>query len=142
VDIVNECLDEDAMVSLGNAVDWDLEILRHVQECSSCGNRLRELGKIRLALSEQLNPGSDFASAVLRNLPVSDSGATRHLVFGLNLVATSLLAGLTTFFAAALATQTGEASALGVPMVVVALGVTVGTLAWNVSHIRRQKSAA
>lgn len=51
---MNRCLQEDRLVDIGHALDWEVEAgLRHLQNCASCAAMLADLQELRDVLAQQ-----------------------------------------------------------------------------------------
>jgi anti-sigma factor RsiW len=71
---MSECLGADAMIAIGDALNWDVaEGLRHLETCSECRTRLEGLRLTRLAFveTEPVDP------AVVRRISAAVSAAAR-----------------------------------------------------------------
>lgn len=128
---MNDCLDEDALISVGNAVEWDTTRLKHVATCASCQDELRRFRDFRRVLGDEMDPGPDFASSVVDQLPDETVLTTNSAITGVNLVATPLVAGLTGGFATAFVVQGSNGVDTGMAMLLAGVVVTLATLGWN-----------
>ena len=71
---MSECLDTDAMLAIGDALDWDVsEGLRHLEACNECRTRLEALRLTRLAFLET----GPVDPAVVRQISAAVSAAAR-----------------------------------------------------------------
>ena len=71
---MNRCLDGDTLVSLGAALDWDIdEGLRHAVDCQSCQQQLRQLSELHRDLTEEMKPRPGFTDEVIRSIDVHRS---------------------------------------------------------------------
>ncbi len=127
---MNRCLDLDRLVSIGSAVDWQVdELLDHLHDCTSCREELGRLQSVHGALSAEEAPRPELVDDVMADLVTIDArrGSMRRV---LSLSVTPLLAGLTAFFAIAMAATATSPVGLG-PVVVGALTVAIGAGWWN-----------
>ena len=128
---MTHCIDLDDVVSLGAALDWDVEQqLVHITSCETCKSRIRELQTLHEIMSEDIEPRAGFARDVVEALPMdkrSKSAVGGSVVTLVN----ALLAGATSFFAAALVSTGAPGFEFGVPLSFVALIAGVTTFIWN-----------
>jgi predicted anti-sigma-YlaC factor YlaD len=127
------CLDRDALVTLGAALDWEIEErLRHLAECESCRAELKRLATVHSVLGEELQPAPGFADRVLHALRVEPGARpARSRLPRLAGVLNPVLAALTSFFAVAFVATGQGVPELGPPALFVSLLVAVVTVWWN-----------
>ncbi|MCH7475723.1 MAG: hypothetical protein IIA27_13775 [Gemmatimonadetes bacterium] len=134
---MNRCLDEDTLVSLGAALDWDPdEGLRHVVDCQSCQQQLRQLSQLHRDLTEEMKPRLGFTDDVIRSIGVHPN---RHLAVANRMSPLSalnaLLASVAVFFATAYASAGDPQMQLDLlPAILVSLAGGAVTLWWNRTH--------
>ena len=134
---MNHCWDEDRLVSLGAALDWDTdEGLRHVVDCRSCQQQLRELSELHRDLTEEMKPRPDFTDDVIRSIGVHGNWqlevANRMTPLS---VLNPLLASMAVFFAIAYASAGDPQMQLDLlPVILVSLAGGAVTLWWNRTH--------
>lgn len=125
------CIDLDDLVSLGAALDWDVEQqLVHITSCETCKTRMRELQTLHEIMSEDIEPRAGFARDVVDILPMkkrSKSAVGGRVVTLIN----ALLASATSFFAAALVSSGVPGFSVDLPMLFVTSIVGVATFMWN-----------
>ena len=131
---MNRCLDEDTLVSLGAALDWDTdEGLRHVVECRSCRQQLRQLSELHRDLTEELEPRPGFTDEVIRSIGVQRNRqpevTNRMTPLGL---LNPVLASVAVFFATAYTSAADPQMQLDLlPAILVSLAGGAVTLWWN-----------
>ncbi len=127
---MNRCLDLDRLVAVGAAVDWQVdELLEHLRDCTECREELRRLASVHGALSAEEAPRPGLVDEVMANLVATQaSRVSMRRMMSVSL--TPLLAGMTAFFAIAMATAT---SPVGVGPVAIgaAIVVALGTAWWS-----------
>lgn len=134
---MNRCLDEDTLVSLGAALDWDTdEGLRHVVDCQSCQQQLRQLSELHRDLTEEMKPRPGFTDDVIRSIAVrpdrQSEGANRMTPLGL---LNPLLASVAVFVATAYTSAGDPQMQLDLlPAILVSLVGGAVTLWWNRTH--------
>ncbi len=127
---MNRCLDLDRLVSIGSAVDWQVdELLDHLHDCNNCREELGRLASVRGALGAEETPRPEFVDDVMADLVTIDArrGSMRRV---LSLSLTPLIAGMTAFFAIAMAATATSPVGLG-PVAFGALTVAIGAAWWN-----------
>ena len=127
---MNRCLDLDRLVSIGSAVDWQVdELLDHLHDCNICREELGRLQSLHGALSAEEAPRSGLVNDVMADIVTIDArrGSMQRILF---LSLTPLLAGMTAFFAIAMAATATSPVALG-PVALGALTVAIGAAWWN-----------
>ncbi len=134
---MNRCLDGDTLVSLGAALDWDTdEGLRHVVDCQSCKQQLRQLAELHRHLTEEIKPRPDFTDEVIESIGVhrdrQPEVGNRMTLWGL---LNPLMASVAVFFAIAY-TSAGDPQAQleFLPAILVSLAGGAVTLWWNRTH--------
>ncbi len=134
------CLEVDALVGLGAALDWRLEEgLEHLRECVHCRRRLERLGELSGTLGATIEPRPGFEERVIASLfRPGGAGQVRLRRAWLAALLNPALAGLTAFFAIALAGGELPASALDLPALLACVTVAGVTFWWN----HAQRSAA
>ncbi len=134
---MNRCLDGDTLVSLGAALDWDTdESLRHVVDCHSCQQQLRQLSELHRDLTEEMKPRPGFTDEVIRSIGVHRNRqpevTNRMTPLGL---LNPLLASMAVFFATAYASAGDPQMQLDLlPAILVSLAGGAVTLWWNRTH--------
>lgn len=139
---MSQCLDEDGIVSVGNAIGWEVDRVRHLSECDECRSLLKQLGRMHLMLSDEVQPGTDFTDSVVAALPERRRRMSDLVTKVLHLLATPVLAGLTAFFSAALVNQGVGGATVGPPMIVLVAATTIGMLIWNVNDSKRDATVS
>ena len=134
---MNRCLEGNTLVSLGAALDWDTdEGLRHVVDCQSCQQQLRQLSELHRDLTEEMKPRPGFTDDVIRSIGVhgnrQSKAGNRMTPLGL---LNPLLASVAVFFATAYASAGDPQMQLDlVPAILVSLAGGAVTLWWNQTH--------
>ncbi len=125
------CIDLDELVSLGNALDWDVEQrLSHILSCEACKTKIRELETLHEVMSEEVAPRAGFPRDVLDALPTEKRSKSKAASPVITLVNT-LLASMTCFFAVVLASSGAPGVETGMPLLFVALIAGATTFVWN-----------
>ncbi len=133
------CIDIDDLITMSAALGWrPADGLRHLSECESCRSKLDEIGALHQTLAAAVEPRPGFTDLVVRRLAGGGAGQTSYEAVGWSpLLARFInpaLAGLTTFFALALAAGSSGSPGPGLPTLLAAALVAAATLWWDRRH--------
>ena len=138
---MTSCLDDDTLVSLAAAVNWDGDMLQHLLQCTNCKEQLKQVGDIREIASVTEEPRPGFVDEVMNHLTsdVPEDTGTETVSRWLQ-VLNPLLAGVTALGVvqmalAELGIQTNP-RVLAVPVIIAA-----ATMWWNRKHGERVQVA-
>lgn len=134
---MSDCFDLDDLVTLNATLGWmPKERLRHLSECEVCRLKLEEIGALHEALDAAIEPRPGFTDRVVRSLTGEAAGRTTREAVGrrpswLVRFVNPTLAGLTAFFALALAAGSSGSPGPGLPTLLASALVAAITLWWD-----------
>ncbi len=134
---MSSCFDVDDLVALNAALGWrPVEGLRHLSECDVCRSKIEEIGALHGTLDAAIDPRPGFTDLVLRTFTGEVAGQTSHEAVGprpsrLVRFINPALAGVTAFFALALAAGNSGSPGPGLPTLLASGLVAAATLWWN-----------
>ncbi len=134
---MNDCFEVDDLVTLGAALGWSpTERLRHLSGCEGCRQRLEEVRALHETLNASIAPRAGFTDRVLRSLGGGEARQTSGVVIESSAVrlvrfVNPALAGLTAFFALALAAGSSGSPGPGLPTLLASGFVAAATLWWD-----------
>jgi len=129
---MTSCLDDDALVSLGSALDWDGEVLQHLLQCADCKEQLRQLSAVRQIVDITAGPRPAFMQEVMIQLHGSElmterrTGSASQWIQLLN----PLLAAVTALGVIQMAAA-GSRLPIGPQVIIMPVVVAVTTWWWN-----------
>ena len=132
---MTSCLDDDALVSLGSALDWDGEVLQHLLQCADCKEQLRQLSTVREIVDITADPRPGFVQEVMIQLDGSELMTKRSARSAPQWiqVLNPLLAAFTALGVIQMAAA-GSSLPLGPQVIIMPVVVAATTWWWNRKH--------
>jgi hypothetical protein len=128
------CLDDDTLVSLATAVNWDGDMLQHLLQCANCQEQLKQIGDIREIASVTREPRPGFVDEVMNHLTsdLPEDTSTETVSRWLQ-VLNPLLAAVTALGVVQMAAAESSLQ-MGPQVLIIPVVVAATTLWWNRKH--------
>ena len=128
------CLDDDKLVSLGLAVNWDGDMLQHLLQCANCKEQLKQMGDICEIASVTREPRPGFVDEVMNHLTsdLPEDTSTETVSRWLQ-VLNPLLAAVTALGVVQMAAAQSSLQ-MGPQVLIIPVVVAASTLWWNRKH--------
>ena len=128
------CLDDDKLVSLGLAVNWDGDMLQHLLQCANCKEQLKQMGDICEIASVTREPRPGFVDEVMNHVTsdLPEDTSTETVSRWLQ-VLNPLLAAVTAFGVVQMAAAQSSLQ-MGPQVLIIPVVVAATTLWWNRKH--------